>query len=84
VVTAGGFVFTGSASDRMVRAYDADSGRVLWERELASNPQGTPAVYEVDGRQYVVFFAESSARGPDAVWKRSPAEAQGYYAFALR
>ena len=84
VVTAGGLVFTGSASDRTVRAYDADSGRVLWERELESNPQGTPAVYEVDGRQYVVFFAESSARGPESVWKRSPAEAQGYYAFALR
>ena len=83
VATAGGLVFCASASDRMVHAYDADTGAVLWEDELPANPDGIPAVYQVKGRQYVVFFAASIARGAAQVWKASAASAQGYYAFAL-
>jgi quinoprotein glucose dehydrogenase len=83
VVTAGGLLFCASASDRLVHAYDANTGEVLWEEELPANPDGIPAVYESAGREYVVFFAASIARGGTAVWKSSPASAQGYYAFAL-
>ena len=84
VVTAGGLIFVGSAGDRMVHAYDKDTGKILWERELVANPDGIPAVYEVDGKQFVVFFAGSAILAPTAVWKTSSASAQGYYAFALR
>ncbi|MDQ6759730.1 MAG: pyrroloquinoline quinone-dependent dehydrogenase [Acidobacteriota bacterium] len=56
VVTAGGLIFTGTR-DRKVRALDADNGKVLWEHEVAAALEGIPAVYEVDGRQYVVFCA---------------------------
>ena len=84
VVTAGGLIFCASASDRMVHAYDADTGAALWDAELPSNPDGIPAVYQSKGRQYVVFFAASVARGAAPVWKSSAASAQGYYAFALR
>lgn len=83
VVTASGLLFAGSASDRKVHAFDADSGAMLWEAELASNPEGIPAVYQVKGKQYVVFFANSVSRGAAAIWKTSGPEAQGYYAFAL-
>jgi quinoprotein glucose dehydrogenase len=36
---------------------DASNGKVLWEHELDAALEGMPAIYEVDGRQYVVFCA---------------------------
>ena len=71
-----------------MRAYDKDTGRVLWEKELESNPEGIPAVYEQNGRQYVVFAARTGRVfdnvGADSIaWKPGKPEAQGYYAFAL-
>ena len=35
MVTAGGLIFATTASDRKVRAYDQDTGKVLWEKDLA-------------------------------------------------
>ncbi len=74
----------------MLRAYDRDTGKVLWAHELEANPEGIPAVYQIDGRQYIAFAAGASwGTGTDPVWKnafhRKPAriEAQGYYVFAL-
>lgn len=60
VVTAGGLIFTGTR-DRKVRALDAGSGQVLWEYELQTALEGMPAVYEVAGREYVVFCAAAQA-----------------------
>jgi quinoprotein glucose dehydrogenase len=83
VVTAGGLIFVGTASDRFVRAYDKETGKVLWERELDANPDGIPAVYEVGGRQYVAFFAGSFRSYRGIAWNPAKPEAQGYYVFAL-
>jgi quinoprotein glucose dehydrogenase len=83
VVTAGGLIFIGTASDRMLRAYDKDNGKVLWEREIEANPDGIPAVYETGGRQYVAFFAGSARSYRGIAWKPGKPEAQGYYVFAL-
>ena len=55
VVTAGGLVLAGTSSDRKFRAYDKDNGKVLWELELPAASEGIPAVYEVDGRQYLAI-----------------------------
>ncbi len=85
VVTAGGLIFIGTNADAMVRAFDKDNGKVLWERELEANPEGMAAVYEVGGRQYVVFCASSYDEvAPDniAIFQGKLA-AQGYYVFAL-
>jgi quinoprotein glucose dehydrogenase len=88
VVTAGGLIFIGTWSDRTVRAYDKETGRVLWERELESNPEGIPAVYEVAGRQYIAFTARTgrvfdNIGSESMAWKPGKPEAQGYYVFAL-
>ena len=90
VVTAGGLLFVANSQDRMLRAYDKASGRVLWEHELEANPEGIPAVYEVRGRQYVAFAAGASwGSGTDPVWKNAfhrkegKIAAQGYHVFAL-
>jgi quinoprotein glucose dehydrogenase len=60
VVTAGGLIFTGTR-DRKVRAIDSATGKVLWEAEVDAALEGMPAVYEIDGRQYVVFCAAAQA-----------------------
>lgn len=58
VVTAGGLIFTGTR-DRRVRALDVETGKVLWETEVESALEGIPAVYQIGGRQYVVFCASA-------------------------
>ncbi len=56
VVTAGGLIFTGTR-DRYIRALDVDTGKVLWKAEVDAGLEGIPAVYEISGRQYIVFCA---------------------------
>jgi glucose dehydrogenase len=55
VATGGGLLFVGTSSDRKFRAYDADTGRVLWSYDLPAATEGVPAVYSVAGRQYVAI-----------------------------
>ena len=86
VVTAGGVIFLATGGDQTLRAYDKDNGRLLWEKQLEANPDGIPAVYEVDGRQFVVFCVAGDSGGGSrtpANFKPGKPEAQGYYAFAL-
>jgi quinoprotein glucose dehydrogenase len=56
VITASGLIFTGTR-DRKVRAFDVESGKALWEKELDAALEGMPAVYEIGGKEYVVFCA---------------------------
>jgi quinoprotein glucose dehydrogenase len=83
VVTAGGLIFLATAGDGTLHAYDKDTGAVLWEHKLDANPDGIPAVYAIDGREYVAFFATAGRSAAEAVWKPAEAKAQGYYVFAL-
>jgi quinoprotein glucose dehydrogenase len=83
VVTAGGLIFVATSPDRMIRAYDKDTGKTLWETEIEANPDGIPAVYEVNGRQYVAFFAAAKYGRESPAAKQGKPEAQGYYVFAL-
>ncbi len=55
VVTAGGLIFAATASDHKIRAYDEDTGKVLWEHETPTGSDGVPAVYEIGGREYIAF-----------------------------
>ncbi len=57
IVTAGGLVFIGAAMDEMFRAYDKETGELLWEVKLPAGGYATPATYVVDGKQYVVIAA---------------------------
>ena len=56
LATAGGVVFAG-ALDRSLRAYDAASGKVLWETRLNDVSSAVPISYAVNGRQYVAIVA---------------------------
>jgi glucose dehydrogenase len=55
LVTGGGLVFVATASDRTIRAYDRDNGKVVWRTDLPTGSEGVPASYEVGGRQFIVF-----------------------------
>jgi quinoprotein glucose dehydrogenase len=58
VVTAGGLLFIGATNyDKKFRAFDKATGALLWETTLPFAGNGTPATYEVDGRQFIVIAA---------------------------
>ena len=42
------------AGGKMFRAYDKDTGEVLWEMELPAGTAGAPMTYMADGKQYIV------------------------------
>ncbi len=55
VVTKGGLVFIASTQDEKIRAFDKKTGKVLWEAKLPAAGYATPAVYSVNGKQFVVI-----------------------------
>lgn len=58
LVTAGGVVFHGATADNFLRAYDINTGEILWQTELPAGGQATPSTYMgSDGKQYVVISA---------------------------
>jgi quinoprotein glucose dehydrogenase len=75
-VTAGGLVFCAGTLDHKIRAFDAATGRELWAYRLPFGGYAPPAVYEVNGRQYVVIAATSGG-------KLGGAMGDAYVAFAL-
>ena len=52
---AAALVFVATSSDKKLRAYDQDNGKVIWETSLPAASEGVPAVYEVDGREYLAL-----------------------------
>ncbi|WP_122678781.1 membrane-bound PQQ-dependent dehydrogenase, glucose/quinate/shikimate family [Pseudomonas viridiflava] len=58
LVTAGGVVFHGATADNFIRAYDVNTGEMLWQYELPAGGQATPSTYTgSDGKQYVIISA---------------------------
>ena len=57
IVTASGLVFIAASLDDRLRAFDTDSGKLLWEVKLPAGGQATPMTYSLGGRQYVVIAA---------------------------
>jgi quinoprotein glucose dehydrogenase len=58
LVTGGGLVFIGAARDTMLRAFDIDTGKVIWSAELPASAQATPMTYRArSGKQFVVIAA---------------------------
>jgi quinoprotein glucose dehydrogenase len=76
IVTAGGLVFIASTMDEMFRAFDKETGKLLWEYKLPAAGYAAPATYSVGGRQYVVIAA--GGRG-----KPNTKAGDEYVAFAL-
>lgn len=52
LTTAGGLAFAGGF-DRWIRAYEVDTGEVLWQSRLGGPVGGYPITFEVNGIQYL-------------------------------
>jgi quinoprotein glucose dehydrogenase len=75
VVTAGGLLFIAATSDATIRAFNKRNGQLLWEANLPACSFANPAVYTVNGQQFVVI-----ACGGGKLQKTS---VDSYVAFAL-
>ena len=76
IVTAGGLVFIGATNhDAKFHVFDKLTGELLWETKLPAGGNATPAMYEVDGRQFVVIGAGGGKSGQPS--------GGSYVAFAL-
>ena len=63
-MTSNGLLFIGAtARDRKFRAFDKATGELLWETTLPAGGNATPAVYEVDGREFVAIAAGGGKTG---------------------
>ena len=70
IITASGLVF-GAGRDGLIRAWDSSNGKELWSARFGGDFTGSPVMYQMDGRQYLLLPASSAAprRGgppPDA------------------
>jgi quinoprotein glucose dehydrogenase len=77
LVTAGHLLFIGATLyDHKLRAFDTDSGKLLWEYDLPFAGTATPATYAIDGRQYLVINTSNARNG------RAP-QGSAWIAFSL-
>jgi quinoprotein glucose dehydrogenase len=84
ITTSAGLLFH-AGEDSKVRAFDADTGKVLWIGDLPAGSRGIPAMYEVNGRQYLVINAtQGVAGGPGAPQSAAAPSQRAYVAFALK
>ena len=65
VATASGLYFIGASMDKYFRAFDVESGAVLWETRLPYFANAVPMTYRLrpSGRQYVVVAAGGNPLG---------------------
>ncbi|HLX43590.1 MAG TPA: PQQ-binding-like beta-propeller repeat protein [Bryobacteraceae bacterium] len=87
VITAGGLVLF-AGNDSKLYALDKDTGEVICTKDLPNGSLGVPAVYQVNGREYVLLavaggnsFPVGGRLAPGGVY--SPAVSKSYIAFAL-
>jgi quinoprotein glucose dehydrogenase len=80
VATSTGLLFL-AGGDMKIRAYDQDTGKVLWTQQLPGQSRGIPAMYEENGRQYLVVNATSAVGG--AFTPAAADQPRGYVVFAL-
>jgi alcohol dehydrogenase (cytochrome c) len=57
LATAGGLVFSGGTNDRKIHAFDATTGKLLWEFPTNSGILAPPTSFSVDGKQYIAVHA---------------------------
>ncbi len=86
LTTAGGLAFVGDL-DRYFKAFDVDTGKLLWQVRLGAALHGFPVTYAVRGKQYVavptgmgVFKLMTARQSPDIY---QPQGGNALYVFEL-
>ena len=62
LITAGGLIFIAATADNRFRAFDVETGKLLWDTELPAAGHATPMTYVVNGKQYIVISAGGHAK----------------------
>ena len=85
VTTGGGLVFGGDANGRF-RAFDQETGKVLWEINLGSPVSGFPISYAVNDRQFIAVSTGGAATTPSFLQltpELRPSNGNNIFVFAL-
>jgi quinoprotein glucose dehydrogenase len=83
ITTPTGLLFN-AGLDGKLRAYDAETGHVLWTGDLPAGSTGIPSMYEANGKQYLLVPASTpAAGGRGATGRGATPPARGYVAFSL-
>jgi alcohol dehydrogenase (cytochrome c) len=86
--TGGGLVFAGDL-DRSFRAFDVNTGEVLWQARLGTSVQGFPVSFSVGGKQYIAVTTGLGGGSPRNVPRmiepdvHHPQTGNALYVFAL-
>lgn len=57
LATAGGLVFSGGTNDRKIHAFDASTGKLLWEWPTSSGILAPPTSFLIGGKQYLAVLS---------------------------
>ncbi|MCY4264413.1 MAG: PQQ-binding-like beta-propeller repeat protein [Gammaproteobacteria bacterium] len=66
ISTGGGLVFVGDL-DRRFKAFDVDTGKILWQTRLGTSVQGHPVSFAIDGKQYIAVTTALGGTSPRVV-----------------
>ncbi len=86
--TAGGIAFVGDMN-RVFRAVDVKTGKVLWETRLGTSVQGFPLTFSIGGKQYIAVSTGLGGGSPRMVPSvlapdvHYPSNGNALYVFAL-
>jgi len=80
VATGGGLIFGGDTDGRF-RAFDHETGEVLWEINLGSPVAGYPISFAVDGKQYIAVNTGSAQT--NLAPELRPSRGSNLFVFAL-
>jgi alcohol dehydrogenase (cytochrome c) len=88
--TGGGVAFIGDFN-RVFKAIDVKTGKVLWQTRLGQTVEGYPVSFAIDGRQYIAVTTGTGGGSPEQkpstllTEVHRPVEGNGHqvYVFAL-
>jgi alcohol dehydrogenase (cytochrome c) len=86
LATAGGLVFHGDMNRRF-RAFDANTGKMLWESIVGGNVSVSTITYAVKGKQYIAMMTGNNLKVPELLAEvpelKIPVDHNAIYVFAL-
>ncbi|HWJ57410.1 MAG TPA: PQQ-binding-like beta-propeller repeat protein, partial [Vicinamibacterales bacterium] len=82
ILTASGLVF-GAGLDNHIRAWHSDTGRQLWSSRFGGNFTGSPVMYVMGGKQYLLVAAASTPARRGGADPAAPPAPTGWVAYAL-
>lgn len=81
--TAGGLVFTAQSGNGVLEALNAKTGQVVWHYDVHGPVDTAPSIYEVGGREYVIYAIGGSDLGKATYGGKYNTTKAFFIAFAL-